>query len=217
MANEANESPPVAPEETGAAAPALAKQARKRKRKLPWRAWLRAVHRDIGYLAVGLTFVYAVSGLAINHIDQWDPNFVNEERTVELAEALPAEPDAAAAQVLAETGIDEAPREAYFITPDQLEIEVGQRLVHVDVKAKTAFIEGQKPRFFLRVANWLHYNRGKKAWTYVADGYAVFLLFLAVSGMFMLKGRKGILGRGAVLVLAGVAVPVLYVQLSGGP
>ena len=33
-----------------------------------WRAWLRAVHRDFGYLAVGLTMIYAFSGIAINHI-----------------------------------------------------------------------------------------------------------------------------------------------------
>ncbi len=34
-----------------------------------WRPTLRALHRDIGYLAVGLTFVYAASGLAVNHIE----------------------------------------------------------------------------------------------------------------------------------------------------
>ena len=28
-----------------------------------WRAWLRAVHRDIGYLAIGFTVIYAVSGI----------------------------------------------------------------------------------------------------------------------------------------------------------
>jgi hypothetical protein len=51
----------------------------------------------------------------------------------------------------------------------------------------------------------------------VADGYAGFLLFLATSGLFMLAGRKGLLGRGAVLVTLGAAVPFLYVVLSGGP
>jgi hypothetical protein len=60
-------------------------------------------------------------------------------------------------------------------------------------------------------------NRGKKAWKYVADGYAVFLLFLAASGLFMIPGRKGIMGRGAILALLGALVPVLYVVLSGGP
>ncbi|RYE79999.1 MAG: hypothetical protein EOO74_02835, partial [Myxococcales bacterium] len=51
------------------------------KRKFVWRAWVRAIHRDAGYLAVGLTLVYALSGLAVNHISDWDPNFRNHEVT----------------------------------------------------------------------------------------------------------------------------------------
>ena len=74
--------------------------------------------------------------------------------------------------------------------------------------------EEQKPRFFLRVANWLHLNRGKKAWTYFADAYAAGLLLLATSGIFMIPGRKGLIGRGAVFVAVGVAIPIVYITLS---
>ena len=66
---------------------------------------------------------------------------------------------------------------------------------------ETAQIDGYSfPRFFLRIANWLHVARGKKAWTLFADAYAVGLLFLAISGMFMLPGKYGMRGRGAVLL-----------------
>ena len=81
----------------------------------------------------------------------------------------------------------------------------------------SALIRGRSPRFLLRVSNWLHLNRGKRAWTFIADAYAILLLGLAVSGMFMLPGKRGLRGRGTLLVAAGVAVPVLYVVLSGGP
>ena len=57
----------------------------------------------------------------------------------------------------------------------------------------------------LRIANWLHLNRGKKAWTYFADAYAAGLLLLAISGLFMIPGRKGIIGRGAVFLIVGIA------------
>ncbi|ACY17869.1 PepSY-associated TM helix domain-containing protein [Haliangium ochraceum] len=182
-----------------------------------WRAWLRALHRDAGYLAVGLTVIYAVSGLAINHIDDWNPNFETESLTHQVATPIPAEDDAAVAQVLAALDIDETPTDAYRVADTQLEIYLSGRSLIVETDTGTVFDEAERPRFFLRVANWLHYNRGKAAWTYIADGYAVFLLFLALSGMFMLRGRKGLVGRGAVLVTLGAAVPVLYVSLSGGP
>ncbi|MCA9681510.1 MAG: PepSY-associated TM helix domain-containing protein [Myxococcales bacterium] len=186
------------------------------RKKNRWRPWLRALHRDFGYLVVGLTFVYAMSGLAVNHLEDRDPNFVNFETTHTLAAPLPEDEQQAAAQVLAQLEIDEAPADV-FLYEQELEIQLEDRSLYVDGNAMTILDRGRRDRPMLRLANWLHLNRGKKAWTVVADGYAVLLLFLAGSGMFMLPGKKGMRGRGWILVLAGAAIPVGYVLWSGGP
>lgn len=188
-----------------------------RRPRFPWRRWLRALHRDVGYFIVGLTFVYAASGLAVNHIGEWDPNFVAYEATKELGGPLEGTDTEVASTALAALGLEERPEEVYRATPEQLEIVFADKTVHVDTTTGSVYGEGQEPRFFLRVANWLHLNRGKAAWTWVADSYAVLLLFLATSGLFMLAGRKGLIGRGGILLILGVLVPVLYVTLSGGP
>jgi hypothetical protein len=182
-----------------------------------WRLWLRAIHRDVGYLAVGLTFVYALSGLAINHVGAWDPNFRVVAEEAALAGPLPRADREATAALLARFGVHEAPRDSYWDSDTVFEVALDSGTIRADTASGTATYSHEEPRFFLRVANWLHYNRGKAAWTYVADAYAAFLLFLATSGVFMLKGRKGFVGRGAVLLAIGAAVPFLYVQLSGGP
>lgn len=181
-----------------------------------WRPWLRALHRDLGYLAVGLTVVYAASGLAVNHIEDWDPNFVNYARSFQVEAPLPEDDAVAAQRVLAAAGIEEDPQDVYRIG-DNLEILFEDRSLHAEVSTGRVEDEGQQPRLLLRVANWLHLNRGKKAWTYVADAYAAVLLVLAFTGIFMIAGRKGLLGRGAILVALGAAVPVAYVAWSGGP
>ncbi len=186
------------------------------KTAFPWRAWLRAIHRDMGYVAVGLTFIYALSGLAVNHIAQWDPNFTGYEKTYELA-PLTGDADAVASAVLGKLGVNDKPREVYSAAPDSVEIVFDARTLHVNPLTGHVIDEGKKPRFLLRVANWLHLNRGKPAWRYIADAYAVALLLLSTSGMFMIKGGKGIIGRGAFLVAAGAAIPILYVTLAGGP
>jgi len=188
-----------------------------RRRKLALRPWLRALHRDIGYFAVGLTVVYAVSGLAVNHLKDWDPNFKQVSRTHQLPLPLPTDDDAASKSALRALGVREEPREVYRASETQLDLVFDQRTFHVDTQSGIVHEEGQAARPLLRVANWLHLNRGKRAWTYVADSYAVFLLFLALSGLFMIPGRKGLLGRGALIVALGAAVPVIYVVLSGGP
>jgi len=187
------------------------------RRGVRWRPWLRAIHRDVGYLAVGLTLVYGASGLAVNHIAQWDPNFRNYSIERDLGGPVAGDDAQASAAVLAKLGVRETPKEVYREGESDLEILFDRRTLHVDLTTGHVVDEGQRPRLLLRVANWLHLNRGKKAWTYAADTYATALLFLATSGMFMIAGKKGFVGRGAVLVLVGVAIPVLYVTLSGGP
>ncbi len=184
--------------------------------RFPWRAWLRAFHRDIGNLAVGLTLVYALSGLAVNHIADWEPSFTSYQAAHELG-ALPGTDDEAAAAVMSRLGVVGPARDVYRAAPDDLQIVFDKRTLHVNTATGHVLDEGEKPRFFLRVANWLHLNRGKRAWTYVADAYAGGLVFLALSGIFLNPGRKGLLGRGGVLVLLGAAIPVAYVVLSGGP
>jgi len=189
--------------------------ARRARGRIAWRPLLRSLHRDAGYLAVGMTLVYAVSGIAVNHIPAWDPSFASYRSTHQLTGALPAETPAAASAVLRELGIHEAPREVYRAAPDQLDILLKDRTLHVNPSTGRVLDEGHQPRFFLRAANWLHLNRGKRAWTIAADVYAGGLLFLACSGLFMIPGRKGLIGRGGILAMIGAAVPMLYVLLSG--
>jgi hypothetical protein len=187
----------------------------RRRRSWNVRLLLRAFHRDIGYTAVGLTFVYALSGLAVNHIAEWDPNFTSTITQRDLGSPLPDDDEAAKAMVLSKLGITDSPREADR-EGDELEILFEHRTLHVASATGHVVDEEQKPRFFVRAANWLHLNRGKKAWTYFADAYAVGLLFLASSGLFMLPGKKGLLGRGIFFVAAGVAIPLVYLALVKG-
>ncbi|NUQ72973.1 MAG: hypothetical protein HUU21_05415 [Polyangiaceae bacterium] len=198
-------------------ADAPGKQPAASPRRFSVRNLVRAFHRDLGNLAVGLTLVYAASGLAVNHIADWDPNFQSYERTHELGGPIEGDDEAAAATVTARLGVTEKPSEVYRSSPEQLDVVLENRTLHVNTATGTVLDEGQKPRLLLRAANWLHLNRGKKAWTYVADGYAAGLILLALTGIFMLPGRRGLLGRGGIFVLIGIAIPIAYVQLSGGP
>jgi hypothetical protein len=189
----------------------------KKKKPQHWRPWLRAMHRDIGYVAVGLTFVYALSGLDVNHITDWsdgDASFKTYSENREMG-PLHGEDQVVADELRRRLSIAEKPRELYRPVPDELEVIFDQRSLHVNTATGHVIDEGKKPRFILHVANWLHLNRGKKAWKSFADGYAAGLLLLASSGMFMIAGKKGLFGRGAILVGLGIAIPVVYVTLAG--
>jgi hypothetical protein len=200
----------------GEAAEVEAPLARKKK-GIAWRPWVRAIHRDFGYIVVGLTFIYALSGIAVNHLTDFtdgDPSFHNYSEVHELG-PMTGTDDEIAVRVKKSLHITQETREVYRRSDDEIDVTLDKRSLHINAKTGQVTDEGQKPRFFLRMANWLHLNRGKKAWTYVADSYAAILLFLSLSGMLMIPGRKGFFFRGAVLVGLGIALPVLYVSFAG--
>ena len=39
------------------------------------RKWSRILHRDIGYFFIGTTLIYGLSGIALNHMNDWNPNY----------------------------------------------------------------------------------------------------------------------------------------------
>ena len=82
--------------------------------------------------------------------------------------------------------------------------------VTADFLKGEAEVEIIKPRYGIKETNFLHLNNPKKLWTYVADIFAVALIFLAVSGLFVLKGKKGFEGRGKWLMLLGFLIPIIF-------
>jgi hypothetical protein len=199
--------------------------------KKRWRAWLRAIHRDFGYLAIGFTVIYAISGIAQNHIEDWgDVSYQASERTVTIAAIAADVPDDVAIQRVADAA-QLGPPTGKLRAGDEIRLDYangskvtaivlapGATTIGSVTRGGTAVtIQARERRAFIGLANWLHTARGKKSWKYVSDAYAVLLLYLALSGIFMIKGRLGLKWRGTILISTGIAVPVLYVALAGGP
>lgn len=175
-----------------------------------WRGYLRAFHRDFGYLAIGFTVIYAVSGIAQNHIEDWgDVSYKSYEETIgidPIPDALPD--DKAIALVVDKVGLG-TPSSA-LRAGDEVRVEYASGAKASAIGDRIT-VQGRSQRVFIGAANWLHRARNKHAWKYVADLYAVLLLYLAISGIFMIKGRLGLKWRGAVLISIGVAVPAAAV------
>jgi len=196
--------------------PAAPREPGKKKLGAAFRKYNRAIHRDLGHLAVGLTIVYALSGIAVNHINDWEPNYTQFKETRELGGPISGSDDEVAKRVASEMKISETPRDT-FREGDEIQVIFDKHTLHINPQTGRVLDEGERSRFFFRLANWLHLNRGKRAWTYIADAYAVGLLLLALGGVLMYPGRMGLFGRGGIFMLIGIAIPVLYVTLSGGP
>lgn len=172
--------------------------------------WLRIVHRDLGYVMVGISLVYGISGILLNHMGGEDPAYKSVYATAKLPAGL---------------GQDEL-REAWNgregLPPLKMSTPIDESHTRLlleggigvyDSGSGVTDYELHKKRPLAYWVNKLHYNK-VNGWSVMADIFAVSLIFFALSGLFMVKGRKGLGGRGKWFLAGGLLIPVLYILFS---
>jgi len=92
----------------------------------------------------------------------------------------------------------------------QLFIKSGVGYYELDSGRVSFEIYVKKPLVYFM--NKLHYNQ-KNYWTLVADVFAGVLIFMALSGMFMVRGKNSLLQRGKWFFLKGIALLIAYIWL----
>lgn len=180
---------------------------------MKWRKLVRVLHRDIGYCAVALTIAYALSGLAVNHIEDWNPNYAFETTEVDVG-PLPADDyDAMQAHLVEQLQLPPEQVKGRFMETDtqfRLFLPDGQE-VAVDIRDGRGSMKRVTTRAVFYEVNALHLNNLRGVWTWVADVFALSLMILAVTGTMMIKGRDGFWGRGKYFVAAGLFVPIGFI------
>nr|MBF0222112.1 PepSY-associated TM helix domain-containing protein [Desulfobulbaceae bacterium] len=179
---------------------------------MKWRKWNNCLHRDLGYLCFGLTIIYVISGIAVNHIGSWNPNYRIEHIESELdpAGVNRHQGDAQVAYILNQIGESRRIKNSFSPAPDAIKIFVEGNTVTVNLASGKVAQEKAVTRPILHEMNFLHLNHPKKLWTWFADLYALSLGLLALTGLFVLRGKNGITGRGAWLTGVGLLIPVLF-------
>ncbi len=181
---------------------------------MSWRGWARVLHRDLGYFFAGVVIIFSVSGLAVNHAADWDPNFQVDHLAIKLN--LPTDKVAVTEAKVREALTTVAQcgefRAIDFPTPYQIKIFLSDGSMLISLRDGTGIYETVRRRPFIYAANRLHLNP-KGWWLAFSDIFAVALLVIAITGLVLIRGRKGFLGRGKWLVGAGVLVPLLALLL----
>jgi hypothetical protein len=159
---------------------------------------------------VGIALVYGISGIYLNHLDSKDPAFYTEEGSLQLPSLLSVS-------------------ELTDKWNEHKDLPALKKIMPVDDTHYRLMLEGgigvynsadghldyekHRKRFFVYWINHLHYNK-VKGWGSIADIFACSLIFLAVSGIFIVKGKHGISGTGKWWLIAGLLIPVIYIIIN---
>lgn len=181
----------------------------KRLRKLN-----RATHRDLGYFFVGMIVIYALSGIAINHLDDWNPSYVVNKWEVKTSQTITKKgfTNDQGKSLLKEWDIDDRYRKFYFPSNSRLKIFFKGGNVVLDIPSGRGRVETLKRRSIFHTVNWLHYNPNVY-WKWYSDIFSVALILLAISGMFILRGKNGLKWRGTILVSIGIIIPLVFLMI----
>ncbi len=170
----------------------------------------RAVHRDLGYFFFGMCIIYGVSGIALNHRHHWNPNYIITQESLRLT---PPADELSDNREVALHFLEQLDRADEFRTSlrsgDNIRIFITHGSITIDPVSGEGELETVRPRPVFKQVNFLHYNTPKKAWTWFADMFGAGLIILAVTGLFILRGKNGITRRGAWITSAGVLIPLL--------
>lgn len=180
---------------------------------LAFRKACRFLHRETAFLVFGLTIAYAASGIAVNHVHHWNPNY-RMDTVVSRIEPVPGGDTAQVTKtVLKRLDLEEPVKNVWRPDSNRVQVFVEGATLDVDLRTGAVTRQGfaERPVFF--DLNFLHLNKGKGVWTVVADVYAGALLLLATTGIFLVRGRRGIAGRGGIWMGLGIVLPGLYLLL----
>lgn len=172
------------------------------------RRWNIVLHRDIGYFLSGLVVIYCLSGIALNHVDDWNPDFIITKRSVPIPERIVV--DDTGAETLAQLNalVGESRQTVHDTpAPGHLKLYYDNATFHIDLRTREGRYERIERRPVFYESNLLHRNT-VRGWKWVSDIFGVLLIFLSISGWFMLKGANGLSGRGKWFIAAGMLPPV---------
>lgn len=175
--------------------------------------WNNAFHRDLGYLFFGMTIIYSLSGIILNHFKTGDlkhPDYSKSYWEFDVPVPSGGKVDKTYIENVMTIADEKGHYKSHIFSDNSLQIYLTTGSITINLQSGSAFQEKKKPLYVIKEFNLLHYNNIKKLYTWYSDIYAIALILLALTGLFILRGKNGILGRGAWLTAIGIIIPALF-------
>ena len=180
------------------------------------RKWSRILHRDIGYFFIGSSIIYGLSGIALNHLKDWNPSYSVDQKVFSTSLDLnKGAPEEVILSLVEEEGNKLEYKSHYYPRDSVVKVFLrgGSNLI-VDTKSGIGRAEFLKKRAVFYEVNYLHYNPNAW-WMWFSDIFAGALILLAITSFFMVKGKKGMTGRGGIYTALGILIPILFLLIFG--
>jgi uncharacterized protein len=173
---------------------------------------LRNLHRDFGYFYLGLIVSFASSGLLMNHRQSWHPEkYTVQTKAITIKNKIDKKSftDDAAKEIAKSLAIDDKFRRQN-IKEGKLRISFEKNDLEIDLTTSKGELVTFTKTPIIGHAMQLHKNTNNW-WIIYSDIFAISLIFIAISGSFILgKTRNSFSSRGWRLTALGLIVPLFF-------
>lgn len=173
----------------------------------------RNTHRDIAYFYLGLIIAFSFSGIFLNHRQKWHPRRYTSETKEITAPIVQKDSvtDAYVARFTEQQQVEDQVRR-FQVTDNTLRISYVNHDAEVDITTglgklityKTTPLLGQMTKLHVDTSQW---------WIYYSDIFGVAMLVIAITGMFIERGKNSFQSRGWKLALLGLIFPLIFLFL----
>lgn len=181
--------------------------------KKKWTFWNRSLHRDIGFFYVGLIIAFSISGIALNHRTDFDP----QEYTVKTEEFqlyLPSDQEKINDDFFKEAAvtISNAEYRGNRRRGEEVRLYFEDAFASVNLKTGKGEIEYIRTIPVLGQMTILH-KTTNTWWIWFSDIFGFAMLTIAITGMFISKGKYSFRKRGWILAALGLIFPFIFLFL----
>ncbi|MBS1775177.1 MAG: PepSY-associated TM helix domain-containing protein [Bacteroidetes bacterium] len=170
-------------------------------------------HRDLGYFFSSLIIIYCISGIALNHMNDWNPDFIIDKKMVQFHPKIARQSVNAALVAEFSRSVNEAHVKVFdFPTDNQVKIYYDNATLHINLETGMGHYEKVSKRPLFYEVNVLHRN-SLVGWKWISDIFAFMLIVISITGLIILKGKYGFKRRGVWFMVVGLLLPIAAVVL----
>ena len=175
----------------------------------------RSLHRDFAYFYFGLIIAFSLSGIVLNHRQDWYPmdyTFESREISMTLPEDASKLNDKEYILAISKSWTDNT-FDGHRLRGDQLRVYFkGNAIADIDTKTGNGVLEFKRKVPFLGHTMFLHKSTNK-FWIWYSDIFGAAMLLIAIMGILIPMGKKGFKQRGWKLAIAGMIFPLIFLVL----
>jgi hypothetical protein len=173
----------------------------------------RNTHRDIAYFYLGLIIAFSLSGIFLNHRQSWHPRrYTSDTKEITIAPVVKDSVNDAYIAIFTKAQQIEDDLRRFSVQENNLRISYASHDVDVDITTGKGKIVTYKTTPLLGQMTKLHVDTSKW-WIYYSDIFGIAMLTIAITGMFIERGKNSFQSRGWWLALLGLIFPLIFLFL----